>query len=177
MKANVLSDDNRDFMQDVPTYLLASARALMADGEVKPEAPQTLNKVFGAMDRAVHKRPGFALGIAMSSNRIENYETINGENLCAWYTGDGMTYLYDNDLAQYSDSFWPTVNPYRMAGTTEDTRVREAKTLPFGPGLLYADGYKSPQHWVGGSSIEGRYGMAGMWYDAQDCTLEAKKAG
>ena len=29
-----------------------------------------------------------------------------------------------------------------MAGTTEDTRVREAKTLPFGPGLLYADGYK-----------------------------------
>ncbi|MFQ8805082.1 MAG: polysaccharide lyase family 8 super-sandwich domain-containing protein [Alistipes indistinctus] len=45
------------------------------------------------MDRAVHKRPGFALGIAMSSNRIENYETINGENLCAWYTGDGMTYL------------------------------------------------------------------------------------
>lgn len=175
VKANVLSDDNRDFMQDVPTYLLASARALMADGEVKPEAPQTLNKVFGAMDRAVHKRPGFALGIAMSSNRIENYETINGENLCAWYTGDGMTYLYDNDLAQYSDSFWPTVNPYRMAGTTEDTRVREAKTLPFGPGLLYADGYKSPQHWVGGSSIEGRYGMAGMWYDAQDCTLEAKK--
>ena len=176
VKANVLSDDNRDFMQDVPTYLLASARALMADGEVKPEAPQTLNKVFGAMDRAVHKRPGFALGIAMSSNRIENYETINGENLCAWYTGDGMTYLYDNDLAQYSDSFWPTVNPYRMAGTTEDTRVREAKTLPFGPGLLYADGYKSPQHWVGGSSIEGRYGMAGMWYDAQDCTLEAKKS-
>ena len=87
-----------------------------------------------------------------------------------------MTYLYDNDLAQYSDSFWPTVNPYRMAGTTEDTRVREAKTLPFGPGLLYADGYKSPQHWVGGSSIEGRYGMAGMWYDAQDCTLEAKKS-
>ena len=43
-------------------------------------------------------------------------------------------------------------------------------------GLLYADGYKSPQHWVGGSSIEGRYGMAGMWYDAQDCTLEAKKS-
>ena len=35
VKANVLSDDNRDFMQDVPTYLLASARALMADGEVK----------------------------------------------------------------------------------------------------------------------------------------------
>ena len=60
----------------------------------------------------IRDSPGFALGIAMSSNRIENYETINGENLCAWYTGDGMTYLYDNDLAQYSDSFWPTVNPY-----------------------------------------------------------------
>ncbi len=176
VKANVLSDNNRDFMQDVPTYLLATARMLMADGKVKPEASQTLDKVFGAMDRVVHKRPGFALGIAMSSNRIENYETINDENLCAWYTGDGMTYLYDNDLAQYSDNFWPTVNPYRMAGTTEDMRIREAKTLPFGPGLLYADGYKSPRHWAGGSSIEGCYGMAGMWYDAPDCSLEAKKS-
>ena len=33
----------------------------------------------------------------------------SGWYIDAWYTGDGMTYLYDNDLAQYSDSFWPTV--------------------------------------------------------------------
>ncbi|MFQ8807338.1 MAG: polysaccharide lyase family 8 super-sandwich domain-containing protein [Alistipes indistinctus] len=31
------------------------------------------------MDRAVHTTPQFAVGLAMSSARIENYETINGE--------------------------------------------------------------------------------------------------
>ena len=82
------------------------------------------------MDRAVHTTPQFAVGLAMSSARIENYETINGENLKGWYIGDGMTYLYDNDLRQYSESFWATVNPYRMAGTTVDTRPRKAETLP-----------------------------------------------
>ena len=34
-----------------------------------------------------------------------------------------MTYLYNNDLGHYTD-YWPTVNPYRMPGTTEDTEAR-----------------------------------------------------
>ena len=176
VKGHALADSQRDMIDDIPFYLIGEYRKMMADTTVRPLPTPTRHKLFAAMDRAVHTTPQFAVGLAMSSARIENYETINGENLKGWYIGDGMTYLYDNDLRQYSESFWATVNPYRMAGTTVDTRPRKAETLPLAPGLLYADGYKSPQHWVGGSSIEGRYGMAGMWYDAQDCTLEAKKS-
>lgn len=137
-------------IDDIPFYLIGEYRKMMADTTVRPLPTPTRHKLFAAMDRAVHTTPQFAVGLAMSSARIENYETINGENLKGWYIGDGMTYLYDNDLRQYSESFWATVNPYRMAGTTVDTRPRKAETLPLAPGLLYADGYKSPQHWVGG---------------------------
>jgi len=150
-------------------------RRLMADPSVEPAPAEARHKQFSMMDRVVHTTPAFGFAVSMSSARIENYETINEENLKGWYVGDGMTFLYDNDLRQYSDNFWPTVNPHRMAGTTVDTRTREAKTLPLAPGLLYADGYKSPRHWVGGSSTAGKYGICGMWLDAFESTLEAKK--
>ena len=176
IKAHMLADTCRDLLLDMPTYLVGEARALREDKRVVPAEPGTLNKVFGAMDRAVHIRPGFALGLAMSSERIENYETINGENLKAWYIGDGMTYLYDGDLRQFGEDFWPTVNAYRMPGTTVDTRERKAETLPFAPGLLYADGYKSPESWVGGSSLFGEFGMVGMALKAFESTLTAKKS-
>jgi hypothetical protein len=52
-----------------------------------------------------------------------------------------MTYIYSTDLAQFSDDFWPTVDPYRLPGTTVDVTSR-------------ADGsgqsYLSPNNWVGG---------------------------
>lgn len=176
VKQQALEDTYRDLIMDIPLYLVADYRAMMADENIVPATPVTQHKQFSAMDRVVHKTPDFALGLAMSSARIENYETINDENLKGWYTADGMIYLFDGDLRQYSENFWPTVNPYRLAGTTVDTRTREAKTLPLAPGLLYADGYKSPQRWVGGASIDGLYGAVGMWLDAYESTLEAKKS-
>ncbi len=176
IKAHMLADTCRDLLLDMPTYLVSEARALRDDKRVVPATTTTLNKVFGAMDRVVHVRPGFALGLAMSSARIENYETINGENLKAWYIGDGMTYLYDGDLRQFGEDFWPTVDAYRMPGTTVDTHKRKAETLPFAPGLLYADGYKSPETWVGGCSLFGEFGMAGMALKAFESTLQAKKS-
>ncbi len=176
VKAHMLADTARSLLLDMPTFLLGEARSLLSDPEVAPEELHTLNKIYSSMDRAVHVRPGFALGLAMSSSRIENYETINGENLKAWYSGDGMMYLYDNDLNQYTQDFWPTVDAYRMPGTTVDTRPRKAETLPFAEGLLYADGYKSPESWVGGASLDGLYGMAGMHLKAFESPLEARKS-
>lgn len=176
VKQQAQEDTFRDLIMDIPLYLVSDYRAMMADDGIQPAEPVTLHKQFSAMDRVVHKTPGFALGLAMSSARIENYETINDENLKGWYTADGMIYLFDGDLRQYSENFWPTVDPYRLAGTTVDTRPREAKTLPLAPGLLYADGYKSPQRWVGGASVDSLYGAVGMWLDAYGSTLEAKKS-
>ncbi|HHL9881642.1 TPA: hyaluronidase, partial [Streptococcus pyogenes] len=61
----------------------------------------------------------FAFGLSMFSNRTQNYEAMNNENLHGWFTSDGMFYLYNNDLGHYSENYWATVNPYRLPGTTE----------------------------------------------------------
>ena len=78
------------------------------------------------MDRISHKTPNYTLAIAMYSNRIKNFEAINNENKRGWYTGAGMTYLYNGDVDHYQDDFWPTVDPYRLPGTTIDKRTRAA---------------------------------------------------
>ncbi len=49
---------------------------------------------FNAMDRTVHRRPGYAFALARSSNRISKYEYMSGENLMPWFQGDGAHYLY-----------------------------------------------------------------------------------
>ncbi len=56
-----------------------------------PAAPEpTGHHLFAAMDRAVHRRPGFTANIAMASDRIAHYECGNGENPRGWHTGAGM---------------------------------------------------------------------------------------
>ncbi|MGW5688855.1 polysaccharide lyase family 8 super-sandwich domain-containing protein [Nonomuraea sp. NPDC003754] len=92
---------------------------------VAPRGDLTLTKVFAGMDRLVHHRPGHAFSVSARGSRVGAYEAGNGENLKGWYTGDGMTSIY-NDRPQYSDGFWPTVDPYRLPGVTNAT----AETYP-----------------------------------------------
>jgi hyaluronate lyase len=142
------------------------AKQLLDNQEVTPRGDLDFHKNFAAMDRVVHRKPGYAYGISMYSNRIQNYEDMNNENRKGWYTGEGMTYLYNADLGQYSDHFWPTVDPYRMPGTTVDTMKR-------------ADGsgeHTSPEAWVGGSTLNNRFGTTGMSYKAWNSSLFAKKS-
>ncbi|MFC8798175.1 polysaccharide lyase 8 family protein [Promicromonospora sp. NPDC057138] len=94
----------------------AAHRILSSAVPAAPPAEGT--RVYAAMDRVLHRRPGFTFAIAMSSSRIANYEAINGENQHGWWTGSGATYLYDGDLAQFDDGYWPTVDPTRIPGTT-----------------------------------------------------------
>ena len=177
IKYEILSDAHRDFItRDTPMWQLAELRAFLNDNQVPVQAPKPYHKQFSMMDRVVHVHSGFAVGLALSSNRIENYESIDSENMMAWHTGDGMTYIYNGDQAQYTDHFWSTVDYYRLPGITVDAQQQhEVKSLVFGEGLLYADGYKSPQTWAGGSSIENLYGISGMWFADEKSTLEAKK--
>ncbi|MBP3359787.1 MAG: polysaccharide lyase 8 family protein [Clostridia bacterium] len=109
--------------------------------------------VFSSMDRAVFSRGGFKFGIAMSSQRIYNYEADNGENMRGWHTGSGMTYLYGQDSENYDKGFWCTVDPYRLSGTTVDNTEYQNE-----------DGYyyQSSEAWCGGSELDGKYGAAGM---------------
>src|SRR5262249_26343386 len=91
---------------------------------------------------------------------------INQENLKGWYTGDGMTYLYNQDQGQYSDDFWPTVNQYRLPGTTVDTRSRSSCS---------GQSYASPKSWVGGTDLWD-VGVSGMELKAYGSSLTARRS-
>jgi hyaluronate lyase len=151
-----------------PLASIAKARALLEDPSV-PVGPRTTGTyVFADMDRVVHRRPTWAFAIAMSSERIGAAEAMNRENLHGWYTGDGMTYLYTGDLTHWNDDLWPTIDPYRLPGTTVDTRRRA--DLGHGKRRL------PPTSWAGGVALDGEYGAAAMKLIADGSSLRAKKA-
>jgi hyaluronate lyase len=111
-------DTSRAWSSSKSIEQLMTIRQLLDDEAVTPRGELTGSWVFAGMDRAVHLRPGWGFGIAMHSSRVYNYESINTENLNAWHSGDGVTYLYNGDLTQFSDNFWPTIDPQRLPGTT-----------------------------------------------------------
>ncbi|MBS4206888.1 polysaccharide lyase family 8 super-sandwich domain-containing protein [Bacillus sp. FJAT-50079] len=156
-----------DYLENAGNFRdMTLAKQLLDNPNVTARGDLDFHKTFAAMDRVVHRKPGYAFGISMYSSRIQNYEDMNDENRKGWYTGDGMTYLYNADLGQYSDDFWPTVDPYRMPGTTVDTTIR-------------ADGsgeHTSSETWVGGSTLNDRFGSTGMSYIGWNSSLTAKKS-
>ncbi|MGA5408227.1 polysaccharide lyase 8 family protein [Streptomyces lavendulocolor] len=158
-----------------------------------PAAPEPVgHKLFAAMDRAVHRRPGWAANIAMASERIAFYECGNGENPRGWHTGAGMLYWWGPGTdartatgdgtragtraggstatdAQYTDWFWPTVDPYRLPGTTVST-----KRLPDRAGGEWG-APKPAVRWVGGVT-DGEFAAVGQHLKGLDSTLEARKS-
>lgn len=84
-------------------------------------------KFFNVMDKVIYKaaKDKYAFAINMSSSRIKRYEAMNNENIHGWYTGDGMVYLYDNDLDAYNDDYWATVDPTKIPGTTETEKTQK----------------------------------------------------
>lgn len=145
--------------------------AAVNDGTATAAPEPTGHRLFPAMDRAVHRRPGWAANVSMASRRITYYENGNGENLRAWHSGSGMLYWWGSDFAngQYSDSFWPTVDPYRLPGTTAST-----KKLADGAGGAW--GAARPDvRWVGGAT-DGTYGAVGQYLKGLSSTLKAKKS-
>jgi hyaluronate lyase len=122
---------------------------------------------FAGMDRVVAWRSNFCFGLSMSSSRIANYESINGENLHGWFTGDGMTYLYlGNTETQFTGDFWPTVDAYHLPGTTVEQVSRPNSTK---------EATTTGQTWVGGAQVAGSYGTAGMSLSSTN-SLVAKKS-
>ncbi|MGW5862712.1 polysaccharide lyase 8 family protein [Streptomyces sp. NPDC055239] len=151
---------------------IARAKAVLDDAAVPATDRLTGHFAFADMDRAVHRRPGWALTLSLSSKRIAAYEAGNGENLHGWYTGDGMAYLYDgDDLGQFGDGFWATVDPYRLPGTTVDTRKRADIGSGGGTGT-----YLPKNAVAGGAVLDSRYGAAAMELIADGSTLRARKA-
>ncbi|MEV0452922.1 polysaccharide lyase 8 family protein [Streptomyces sp. NPDC050600] len=136
-----------------------------------PAAPEpTGHRLFAAMDRAVHRRPGWAANIAMASERIAYYECGNGEHPRGWHTGAGMLSWWTRGKGdQYTDWFWPTVDPYRLPGTTVST-----KRLADRAGGEWGAARPAVQ-WVGGAT-DGEFAAVGQHLKGLGSTLEARKS-
>lgn len=171
VKEWVLKDTAVDnYYAGMGLYDMVLLKAVMDDPSIAPRGELVKSQVFAGMDRVVHLRESFAFGISMFSDRISAFEFGNGENLKGWYTGMGMTYLYNHDLLQYKDDFWPTVDSYRLAGTTTDGSFQTP--------VAWAS-YRNPNKWVGGVSLDNLYSAAGMEFSLSGSTgssLSGKKS-
>ncbi|WP_146250266.1 polysaccharide lyase family 8 super-sandwich domain-containing protein [Paenibacillus flagellatus] len=165
-KAWVTEDTYRSFLRNAPLFYSAMAKRIVADSAIPAYTDWVGHKLFTQSDRVVHHRPSFSYGLAMSSARVFRYESINGNNLHGWRTGDGVTYLYNGDLSQYDDDYWATVDKYRLPGITTDVR-----TL----GNAAGQSTKTPHGWVGGAS-DGTYGVVGMQFTPYGSKLTGKKS-
>jgi len=147
---------------------VAQAKAILSDTSITPASEPIESYVLADCDRSVHRRSGWAYNISMCSTRVTRYEALGAENVHGWHTGDGMTYLYiDSDPYQFTDMFWPTVNPYRLPGVTGSQHA-----LANG----YGSAYLTNGNWVGGAS-NGIYSAIGVdLTNVLGFTMSAKKS-
>ncbi|WP_371785399.1 polysaccharide lyase 8 family protein [Streptosporangium subroseum] len=148
----------------------ARLAAILGDDTIPAAAEPAGHRLLAMSARAVHRRPGWCAGLSMASDRIGHYEHGNGENLRGWHTGSGMLYWWGEGHGdQYSDSFWPTVDPYRLPGTTVSTL-----RLADGAGEGWGD-TRPPGRWVGGAT-DGLYATVGQHLNGFESTMEAFKS-
>ncbi|GAT74261.1 putative polysaccharide lyase family 8 [Microbacterium sp. HM58-2] len=155
--------------QTVAKSLLVTS--VLGDDAVVPADAPVYTKAFGDQDRLVHHRPNFSAVVNVSSKRIGRYEWGNRENNLGWYQGDGLTYFYSPaDPGQFSADFWPTIDPYRLPGTTVTAEPRNNGA---------ADGTGIPrayQAFGGGLALDDRWGIQGMDHLNHNRTLSARKS-
>ncbi|QNM98796.1 polysaccharide lyase family 8 super-sandwich domain-containing protein [Chitinimonas koreensis] len=144
---------------------IVNLKAIAADSGVVAAPEPVDTHMFAGMDRPLHRAAGFVFGLGLSSPRIQAFEYGNGENTRGWWTGLGMTYLYNADQTQYSDGYWPTVNSYRLPGTTTDGSSGTLVNFKY---------YPNTQTWVGGATV-GANGAFGMQFDTVQVTGTALK--
>ncbi|GAA2433024.1 polysaccharide lyase family 8 super-sandwich domain-containing protein [Streptomyces macrosporus] len=154
---------------------IAAVAGVLADPDV-PEADEPVGHfAFPDMERIVHRRPGWTYSLSLNSDRVARYEYMNGENARGWHTGDGMFQLHlDDDLFQYTDEYWPTVDPKRLPGITVDTTP-----LPVGAGGDNDHVPLSGTRWsgaVGLPAVGNGLGLAGMDFRGIDSPLRARRS-
>ncbi len=129
-------------------------------------------KIYNAMSKAVYKGQDFAFGISMFSDKTSTHEyhPTEFENKHAWYISHGATYLYNDDLTQYSRNYWPTVDPYKLAGTTVTSKEMQTNI----------QGVTNRRPFAGGTSLSDGFGVVGMdlmdFPDGTGKEMNAKKS-
>ncbi|TDD13341.1 silent information regulator protein Sir2 [Kribbella turkmenica] len=133
---------------------------LKADPAIVPADlnPAASTTAFNAMDRTVHRRPGFAFALARNSDRISKYEYMSGENLLPWFQGDGAHYLYlsgQDQTQAFGIDYFTTVSPYALGGVTAPVETR--RSIPELYGTPYYDNPDHPLNFTPSSESQNTY--------------------
>jgi hyaluronate lyase len=142
-------------------------REILDDDTIPPLEDYTDCRVYWSGDRVVQQRNGYSVGVAMSSRRVANYESINEENASGWYTGDGALYVYNNGPKQYHLDYYKNVNWARYPGTTEDTQVREPYQIAL------SQTYMPNPSFVGGVQYNSDFATVAMDFEAFNNLVES----
>lgn len=142
---------------------------LMADADIRPARQREYCHVYGSMDRVVKHTEKFSVGISMFSERTGRFSYGNGENKKGLHMHEGALYLYNSDAAQFTDSYWPTVDADRVPGITTDCT---------GTSLIPWMDNRNKVSMAGGSCLMETYAAAGMEIgsDPEFSRLTGKKA-
>lgn len=133
--------------------------------------------VFTNMNKLIFKNieKDFAIGLSMHSDTIKNYEYMNNENAKGWFTSDGTIYLYNGDVSHYSDNYWPTVDSYKLPGTTElTTKLEESPERKNNDPKSYEVLLKSK--FSGATKLDEKFATAAMQFNNFNEKLKIKKA-
>ncbi len=167
---------------------MVKLKAILNDESVQPREDYILSKVYHNMDKTVHHRKKWALGISMSSSRIYDYECIQGANSTGWYLSDGFTQLMlENDQTQFNPAYFSNIDPYKYPGTTVDTQERTPHTIDTGSAFvkdfddvggvsLKNEFSVSAQHLNAFHLDEEKQGNAGNIISPHNSTLTARKS-
>ena len=167
---NIIQSDNYydTFLSLKSFYDVYLFETLLSNNMLGEIERNTYLKLYNDMNKVAYynKERGFAFGISMHSDKIQNYEFMNKENAKGWYTSDGVFYLYNDDLSHFSDDYWATVDPYKLPGITENNKVREK-----GIGMT-----TMKNSFVGSTSLNQKFGTVAMDFSNLDNTMSAKKS-
>ncbi len=167
---NIIQSDNYydTFLSLKSFYDVYLFETLLSNNMVGEIERNTYLKLYNDMNKVAYynKERGFAFGISMHSDKIQNYEFMNKENAKGWYTSDGVSYLYNDDLSHFSDDYWATVDPYKLPGITENNKAREK-----GIGMT-----TMKNSFVGSTSLNQKFGTVAMDFSNLDNTMSAKKS-
>lgn len=169
VKGRIINDTFYNPYDNLKSYTdIALFNQLLNTNTISVKMPNTYIKAFNNMDKFVYHNAelDFSLAISMHSNKTQNYEDMNNENRHGWYSGDGMVYLYNNDLSHYSNNYWPTINPYLLPATTTLATTRED-----GSGQV-----NLLSNFVGATSLTNNLATVAMDFNNYNQKLTAKKA-
>lgn len=149
----MISADPEYILEQTDIFRLTALLEIWNDPTIEARGALDLHKRYASMDKVVHHKDNYSFALSMHSNRIANAESINKEGYKTWNTADGMTFIYNKDIHQFNDGWYPTIDQNRMPGTTTENAYRNP-TKGFDA--------KNPHSWVGGTELYDKYGVSGM---------------